>query len=30
MLNKLVGISSGAALNGSKGWGAYSLSKAGT
>ena len=28
-VKQIVGISSGAALNGSKGWGAYSLSKAG-
>ncbi len=28
MVQQLVGISSGAAVNGSKGWGAYSLSKA--
>jgi NAD(P)-dependent dehydrogenase (short-subunit alcohol dehydrogenase family) len=28
-VKQVVGISSGAAINGSKGWGAYSLSKAG-
>jgi len=28
-VKQIIGISSGAAINGSKGWGAYSLSKAG-